>query len=301
MEEQLVQLKLPKREYCLDRVIIFRDKTVVAKEVDDIAELSPSTANTLKSVASFLDALPVVLAERVFGEKLEENIVYSRYSLPVVNQETFNTILSGAGVPLVYSSHGGVYVKIKGSKLRELREKMGISRGELARRIGVSNKAIINYEEGESDVSLDVASKLEEIFGDEIFEEASMEALKEIFGEKMKVPRIEPRDALIKSVVQELRDRGFENFVFTRAPFDAGVKYVGGGIRVKVALKKDPTSEEVKVAAMVSKSTKTRLVVLSTEKVVDRFENSSLVYVYARDTGKVRDVILGFLKREEES
>ncbi|QOJ78243.1 helix-turn-helix domain-containing protein [Infirmifilum lucidum] len=294
-------MKLPKREYCLDRVITFRNETVVAKEVDDVAELSPSIANTLKSVASFLDALPVVLTERMFGEKLEENIVYSRHGLPVVDQETLNTIISGARVPLIYSSHGGVYVKIKGSKFRELREKMGISRGELARKIGVSNKAVINYEEGESDVSLDVASRLEEIFGDEIFEEASMEALKKVFGGKMKVSRIEPRDALIKSVVQELRNRGFENFVFTRAPFDAGVKYIGENIRVKVALKKDPTSEEVKVAAMVSKNTRTRLVVLSTERVVDRFENSSLVYVYARDTGKVRDLILGFLKREEES
>lgn len=297
MEEQSVHLKLPKREYCLDSIVILgNERVIITKEVDDASSISPSTAGVLKSMANFLDALPVVLAERIDDEKLEENMVYSRHNLPVLSQDTFKSMLSGAEIPLIYLSHGGIYVKIKGSKLREMREKEGISRGELARMVGVTSRTIINYEEGRSDVSLDVALKLEEMFGDEIFEKASTDSLKEIFGDKIKAPRMEPRDALLRSLFRELREHGFIDFLFNKAPFDAGVKYVRESTQIKVAIKKDPTSEEVDIARMVSESTKTRLIVVSAGE-RDDAPSESLMFVYSKSPDKIRDVILGFLRK----
>ncbi|MEZ0345408.1 MAG: helix-turn-helix domain-containing protein [Infirmifilum sp.] len=297
--EQHLYVKLPSNEYCIDSILISRSGLVITKETEDATRITPNVASTLKTVADFLDALPIILSDKLSDEKVEENIIYSRHNVPVVNKETFRELISGTKLPLVYFTHGGVYVKVNGSKLKELREKVGLSRGELAWRIGVSNKAIANYEEGESDVSLEVAWKLEEIFGDEIFEELSMKSLKEIFNEKIKALEIEPRDVVLRALFSELREYGFRNYVFLKAPFDAGVKFVQEKIKIKIAIKKEPASEEVELASEVSEKTQTPLVVISSSKEdVEGHEN--LFFVQGKDPHKIRDVILRIYHREEQ-
>ncbi len=290
-------VKLPESEYCIDYILVAEKNVVLAKESDDASKITPGTANTLKTIADFLDALPIILSNKISGEKLEESIVYSRHNIPVVSHETFKHLFTGGRAPLIYFSHGGVYVKVRGKKLKELREKMGLSRGELAWRIGVSNKAIVNYEEGESDVSLDVAWKLEKLFGDVIFEEVSTESLKEIFNEKIKAPDSEPRDAILRSVFIELRSYGFKNYVFSKVPFDAGVKFAREKINVKIAIKEESSSKDIMIASKVSEHTHTPLVVIA--NTLDEVgDEENLVVVKSKDPRKVRDAILNIFKRE---
>jgi len=100
----------------------------------------------------------------------------------------------------------------------------------------------------------------------------------------------------LRSLFRELREHGFIDFLFNKAPFDAGVKYVRESTQVKVAIKKDPTSEEVDIARMVSESTKTRLIVVSAGE-RDDAPGESLMFVYSKSPDKIRDVILGFLRK----
>lgn len=297
-QSKSLYVKLPENEYCIDYIIVSNEKVILAKKTDDASKVTPGLAGTLKTIADFLDALPIVLTDKFSGEKLEESIIYSRHNIPVVNRETFEEIVLGASFPLIYFTHGGVYVKVKGAKLKELREKMGLSRGELAWRVGVSNKAIANYEEGESDVSLDVALKLEEIFGDVIFEEATPESLKLVFNEKIKAREIEPRDPIIRSIFNELRSYGFKNYVFTRVPFDAGVKLTREKMKVKIAIKKEASSGEVNIASRVSQQTHTPLIVISDKKEEIGDTDENLIFVRSQDPRSVKEIILRLLKKE---
>lgn len=293
MEKQPVYLALPKRGYCLDGIVLFRDGSmVVTKKLLDAEELTSGSAGTLKTIADFFDALPIVIADRIAGEKIEENVVYSRHSMPIVESMTFEALISGAKLPLIYYSHGGVYVKIKGSKLKELREKQGLSRGALARQLGVSRRMILNYEEGLSDVSMDVALKLEELFGSEIFEEVSLQALKEVFSEKIKSVKREPKDHVLKLVFEELRSQGFSDYTFYKAPYDAGLKFFRGRAKIRVAIKRESSSEEVSIANTLSQKTRTPLLVISRGGETSGEVTEEVTVVREEDPLKVKEAIL---------
>lgn len=68
-----------------------------------------------------------------------------------------------------------------GEKIRELRKKCGISQEELAGRIGVSRRSLINYEQGDSfPTKPEVITALAEAFGittDELLGDAAAESL----------------------------------------------------------------------------------------------------------------------------
>jgi putative transcriptional regulator len=63
--------------------------------------------------------------------------------------------------PFIFAAPGGLYVKLDSARLKELREKKGISLGTLADVAGVSRRTIQMYEAGMG-AMIDVALRLEE-------------------------------------------------------------------------------------------------------------------------------------------
>jgi len=84
-----------------------------------------------------------------------------------MNVETFERILDGEKV-FLYKTRGGIFVKINSKELKKKREEMGLSLGEVAQALGVSRISIYDYEREDSYVSIDIAEKLVELFGDDI-------------------------------------------------------------------------------------------------------------------------------------
>ena len=73
-------------------------------------------------------------------------------------------------LPLVYAAHGGLYVRIRRLKMRQIRLERGNLLGALASKLGVSRRTIAKYETESMDTSVDVALKLEEIFEEELIQ-----------------------------------------------------------------------------------------------------------------------------------
>ena len=87
-----------------------------------------------------------------------------------------------------------------GEKIRELRKKFGISQEDLAKRIGVSRRSLIYYEQGDSfPTKPEVITALAEAFGittDELLGDAAAESLNANFTAKAEKTTQELVDAV---------------------------------------------------------------------------------------------------------
>lgn len=145
------------------------ERAYLIKIVGNIESFTSEQAEALKKSAAIVNAKPVVLAESV-----KEGVVYTRHGVPTMRAKTFLEHLSGRKVAV--ADRGCVKVLIK--NVRKIRERKGLSRGELARALGVSTEMVRRYEEGRAHPTEEVARKMVKILGKEILCSFRFESLK---------------------------------------------------------------------------------------------------------------------------
>jgi putative transcriptional regulator len=136
---------------------------LVIKVVSHIDSVSDDVASDLEIIASHLSGIPLIVGERARDAELERGAVYLRYGIYAVNVATLYDFFVEKIPPLVYASPGGLYVSINGEVLHEMRERRGMSLGDLGHLLGVSRRTISKYESGMG-TTLDVAIRIEEVF-----------------------------------------------------------------------------------------------------------------------------------------
>jgi putative transcriptional regulator len=183
---------------------------LVIKVVSHIDSVSEEIARDLSLVALYLKATPLIVGERARDTELERGAVYIRYGILALNPPTLYDYFVERVPPLVYASPGGLYVRINGDLLRELREQNRMSLGDLAGCLGVSRRTISKYESGMG-TTLDIAIKIEEIFDTPI-----VEAIDLLSHEQPTRDEPEPRKENIPS---DLERMGLEIHTMQRAPF----------------------------------------------------------------------------------
>jgi len=211
----------------------------VAKAVEDVDKVSEGLSIELRKVASALSASPLLIASRRGGEDFEEGVAYEKQGVWAIAPATLSEAVRGEG-PIVYSKLGRFYVKIHGGRLREIRERMGLSMGDLARLVGVTRKAIYEYERGSMDAALDVALKMEEVLQDAL-------ALPiDVFSPLPAPPPEEGDevDPLEREIISKFRKLGFEAFHFKKAPFNIIARSKRNRFLIKVAERLDRRAEK---------------------------------------------------------
>jgi len=136
---------------------------LVIKVVSHIDSVSDDVASDLEIIASHLSGIPLIVGERARDAELERGAVYLRYGIYAVNVATLYDFFVEKIPPLVYASPGGLYVSINGEVLHEMRERRGMSLGDLGHLLGVSRRTISKYESGMG-TTLEVAIRIEEVF-----------------------------------------------------------------------------------------------------------------------------------------
>jgi len=212
---ELVEL-VDTKPRCFDIIARKKDKILLIKVLYNIDSLKLETAEEMRKIAKLLNATPIVIGEKFKFDFLERRVVYTRYNLPVVNLATFYDYLRGE-LPYIYSAPGGYYVKIDAEKMRKARESIGMSIGAAAKILGVSKRTVMNYEEG-GDASVEIAIKIEEIFGD---------VIKRIDFSEFVKNESEKEDELGEDneVISKLREIGMSVYTVKHTPFDAISKF----------------------------------------------------------------------------
>ncbi len=197
-----------------------RDKTLlVVKVLTNVDSFGRKSAREMGLVAGALEAAPLLVGVKSGGGSLESGVIYARFGIPIVSQETFEDFFLEGVPPFVFSAPGGLYVRLDEEVLRRARERRGVSLGMLAEIAGVSRRAIQMYQEGMG-ATIDTAVRLETFLGEPVVKPA--DPLAYALETDRPDPEVEPElEAFERNVYRWLRSLGYEVTRTAHSPFDA--------------------------------------------------------------------------------
>ncbi|RLE66896.1 MAG: hypothetical protein DRJ38_00670 [Thermoprotei archaeon] len=211
-------------DYCFDFIAGRKDegKHLVIRVSEDVNQCSRQAIQDMKKLAVMIEGMPLLVSSKIGKKELESGIFYRKYGVFVVDEETLRLFLEEKNFPLIYADKGGLYAKINSEKLRMARRERGLSLGELAQKVGVSRKAIYEYERGNMDASLDVALKLEEILDTDLIEPITK--LSELVRLDISKEKEKISDNILSLLYDILSKAGFDIWIFRKTPFDMAAR-----------------------------------------------------------------------------
>ncbi|MCS7105480.1 MAG: helix-turn-helix domain-containing protein [Thermofilaceae archaeon] len=273
--------KTPTADYSFDLVAAKDDEVLAIKFIEGFDKESiRKYADDLRRLAFSLDLVPLMVSK----ENLPEDSLVTYKGIPSLSQETFEKVVKGIETPFVYFSRGGVYVKIRGDRVRKYRRERRMSLGELSNKLGVTRRMIYEYEVGRSDATLEVACKLIEIFGDDVIDRLILKNIKEYFVaqskeiEKDDVLLDKVTDPLLRRLLNKLIELGFINRIFEKAPFQLAATETSTKKR-KILVKLGEDKEEEHTTIQVAKLCRSDVVLLGGNKL--RFYGDNLTEIFS--------------------
>ena len=152
---------------CFDLLARKKDIIILIKALEDANAVMEEHVNEMMRLSNYLKAVPLIVAEKA-SDKLEDNVLYSRFGLYVLNHATFVNCIHHK-FPFLKRTQAGLSATIDNLKLKEQREDMGLSLAAVSKKIGVSSRMIAKYEGGASEITLAKAQKLYSLFGHRVF------------------------------------------------------------------------------------------------------------------------------------
>jgi putative transcriptional regulator len=227
-------------------LIARRDSLVlIVKVLKNIDALDPSEAGRLRELSQLFGGSVLLIGESSGASQLEAGVVYNRYGVPIVVEESLRDYLAKGIPPFLFSSPGGIFARVDGERLRELREARRLSLGALAGIAGVSRRTIQLYEEG-AGAEMTIVERIERYLGEpvampiDVFQSLATPTAPgpededddedEEEDDDGDLPRPGPRrprgptptgDPLRDNVFQQLDVMGWRVVVTVRCPFDA--------------------------------------------------------------------------------
>lgn len=192
---------------CFDVLARKNGQILLIKVLEDANSISRQYTEEMGAIASYINASPLIISEKA-GSRLEDNIVYSRFSIYTLNISTFFSCINNR-FPFIRRSQAGLTASVAGEKLREKREEHGYSLNALSKKIGVTSRMVIKYESENSEVTINRAMKLYDLFGYHVFSEVN------VFGRHE-----HPRSKFETEVSKKYVELGFDATETKKTPFD---------------------------------------------------------------------------------
>lgn len=204
-----------------------QNPTLLIKIIENIDNIKSAFIQELKLLASLLSALPILLASDNRRDPLQDNVIYNRKDLIAINLRTFENIIKYPILPLAIAKKGGFFYDLDGQKMITLREKINLSRKEIAEHLEVTPKAISQYEKSEMRASADHTKKLEGLLGESIIKPMHfIETVQKFRQEPLRLEKSLEKKITLKaqnfmSLINEIvEDAGFKTFWTRNSPYD---------------------------------------------------------------------------------
>lgn len=198
-------------EGCFD-IAAKKKNLLLIKTLINIDGLNQNQALSLRSISYFLSAAPLVVSVKNNREFLGDEMIYSRFQLPVITPSMFDSILEEEAV-FSQSAKGRHTVTINTGELRKKREELGFSLQELAELIGMSKKSLYEIENRRVNPTTETVRKLEDALRIEL--KSTYEP------EKTKNPTyLKPKNEFQSKVSKEFSRIGIDNSSVYSAPFE---------------------------------------------------------------------------------
>ena len=217
---------------CFDILARRNEQILLIKVLEDANSISREYTEEMNSVASYIGASPLIVADKA-GDKLEENVVYTRFGIYTLNFDTLCSCISNK-FPFIKRSQAGLTASVVGEKLKEKREELGYSLNALSKKIGVTSRMIIKYENENSEITVNRAKKLYDIFGHQVFNEVN------IFSRHNQL-----QGKFETSVSKKYVELGFDAAETKKTPFDIIAKKGSEIILTEVSDKVNPQMQSL--------------------------------------------------------
>ncbi len=256
-------------------------KPLMIKVVNDTSDLRPGELSELRDCSNILGAAGLVVANNDNGEEIDDIVAHEKSGIFIVGVGGLRSTLGNS--IYVVKRQGNYYMRVDGEKLRAERERKGYGLGDLAALLSVSRRAVYMYEREETDVSLQTALRLMEVFGDRVFRPIN------ILEEEEKNRHIPKQRRYISSRLERLlsaiKDLGGELVETKRAPSDAVARVdkekmviVLSASKEKILLKK--VSESAKVASSVNAKIVAIIRQASRQTIEEEVSDTELLDIY---------------------
>jgi len=192
------------RERSIDIVAVTSNENILVR-VKPKPSIDREEAGDLLKASKALNALPIVISP---SPQVRDDVVYEKEGVFIMNERTFENIISDSDELIALYRRGEYLFRINKEELKRLRER-GYSLGDIAYAGGVSRRSAYKYATEGGLVTINVALRLAEAFGDNVVEGIRLETLREIFTERSKDVRSDaaPKDVFAAvSSGRELKD-----------------------------------------------------------------------------------------------
>ena len=217
---------------CFDVLARSKEKILLIKFLEDANSISRDFAEEMNKIAACISATPLIIAEKA-SSMLDDNVVYTRFGIFTLNFSTFINCI-GNKFPLLKRTQAGLTASLAGDKLKEKREQLGYSLNYLSKSIGVTSRMVSKYENEDSEVTINRAMKIYDIFGQEVFNQV------DIFSKEEKI-EISSRTEFSKKYI----DLGFNAADANKAPFDIIAKKEDELILTEIGDKANPQMQSL--------------------------------------------------------
>lgn len=189
---------------------------LIIKIANNASSINQNAVAGMTTLARAVDGSPIIISQKSGQENVEDGVMYTRASIPLLSPQTFYDLIVEGLPPLVYAASGGYFVNVDSEALRKAREK-GLSISELAEMGGVSRRTITMYEDG-MNAKLEVAIRLEERMGIELI--IPVDPLAHA-AERPKETHESIAEGLARDIFLKLHEIGYTVEQANRCPFDA--------------------------------------------------------------------------------
>ncbi|MBI4143313.1 helix-turn-helix domain-containing protein, partial [Candidatus Woesearchaeota archaeon] len=217
---------------CFDILARRNEQILLIKVLEDANSISREYSEEMIAIASYINASPLIISEKA-GNKLEDNIVYSRFEIYTLNLATFTNSIHNR-FPFIKRSKAGLTASVSGKKLREKREELGFSLNALSKKVGVTSRMMVKYENENSEITINRAMKLYDLLGHDVFNEVN------VFSQCM-----HPRSRFETEVSKKYIELGFDATETRKTPFDIIAKKDDEIILTEVSDKVNPQMQSL--------------------------------------------------------
>ena len=152
---------------CFDLLARKNENILLIKVLEDANSVTREYSDDMGAVATYINASPLIIAEKA-GGMLEDNVVYTRFDMYTLNLSTFINCIN-TKYPFIKRTQAGLTASVIGKKLKQKREELGYSLASLSKKIGVTRRMIVKYENENSEVTINRAMKIYDILGKNVF------------------------------------------------------------------------------------------------------------------------------------
>jgi putative transcriptional regulator len=156
----IVSVLCSSRPSCFDLAARKGKALMLIRVQYDVGGFSATDSQELGAISDSFSATPVLIGKETRERPLEDDTVYARHDVLAVTPRTFENVVLHDTPPLIRANPGGYYVEIDGEALKQKRQELGLSAGEMAGMVGTSRRTIYGYERGMAKASVTAAYNL---------------------------------------------------------------------------------------------------------------------------------------------